>query len=58
MQLYKNNGLPVGAAIGVPIGAVALAAALLYMAHLNRQRTSRYGFAEASAWVFLQETLT
>ncbi len=43
MQVYKNNGLPVGAAVGVPLGAVALAAGLLYLAHLNRKRTARYG---------------
>lgn len=41
LQIYKNNGLPLGAAVGVPIGAVILAAVLLYLAHLNRKRTTR-----------------
>ena len=41
MQVYKNNGLPVGAAVGLPLAAVALAAGLLYMAHLKGKRTAR-----------------
>ena len=41
VQVYKNNGLPVGAAVGLPLGAVALAAGLLYMAHLKGKRTAR-----------------
>lgn len=41
LQVYKNNGLPVGAAVGVPLAAVALAAGLLYLAHLKGKRTAR-----------------
>ena len=41
VQVYKNNGLPVGAAVGLPLAAVALAAGLLYMAHLKGKRTAR-----------------
>ena len=41
VQVYKNNRLPVGAAVGVPPGAVVLAAGLLYLAHLKGKRTAR-----------------
>ena len=41
VQVYKNNGLPVGAAVGLPLGAVALAAGLLYLSHLKGKRTAR-----------------
>ena len=49
LQVYKNNGLPVGAAVGVPLGAIALAAGLLYLAHLNRKRTARYALVASAS---------
>lgn len=40
-QVYKNNGMPIGAAVGIPLGAVAMVALLLALAHWQRKRTER-----------------
>ena len=42
-QVYNNNGMPLGAAVGIPLGAVATVAALLALAHWQRKRTERCG---------------
>jgi hypothetical protein len=41
VQVYNNNGLPLGAAIAIPLGVVAIVALLLVAAHYQRKSTER-----------------
>lgn len=40
-QVYNNNGLPLGAAIAIPIGVILVVACLLLAAKAQRARTER-----------------
>ena len=40
-QVYNNNGMPLSAAISIPLGAVAVVALLLMLARWQRKRTER-----------------
>ncbi|KAK9907718.1 hypothetical protein WJX75_008748 [Coccomyxa subellipsoidea] len=40
-KVYNNNGLPLGAAIAIPLGVVAIVALLLVAAHYQRKSTER-----------------
>lgn len=43
-QVYNNNGMPLSAAISIPIGAVVVVALLLALARCQRKRTERCVF--------------
>lgn len=40
-KVYNNNSMPLGAAIGIPLGSVATVCLLLLLAHYQRKRTQR-----------------
>jgi hypothetical protein len=43
LQIYNNNGLPLAAAICIPLAVVVVVVLLLLLAHWQRQRTDRWG---------------
>lgn len=54
-QVYNNNGLPLWAAIGIPVGVIVVVALLLVAAKHQRARTERCA-PTLFLWLLLSRT--